>query len=63
MLKRNWEEKTRASNTTVLLSAEYMEIIIREATERAAKIAKEENSQTIEAVHMEKVIPQLLLDI
>lgn len=37
-------------------------IIITEAINRAAQVAKTEDSTTIEFSHLEKILPQLLLD-
>ena len=33
-----------------------------EAVNRAIKLAKEENSETVEVQHLQRILPQLLLD-
>jgi centromere protein X len=36
--------------------------LFAEAIQRAGKVAQQEGSSTIEPVHLEKILPQLLLD-
>lgn len=61
LTKANGGEKTRISQTTVDLIAEYLRCVVVEATERAASAAGD--SRSVDESHLEKVLPQLLLDI
>ncbi|XP_026523124.1 centromere protein X [Notechis scutatus] len=56
------DDKTRASGDAVLLMAEMLKIFVREAAARAARQAQTEDVTRVEVEHMEKILPQLLLD-
>lgn len=62
VFQRNWSDKTKASNDALKLSAEYMRCFVLEAAHRAAETAKAEGVTRVEPHHLEKVLPQLLLD-
>ncbi|MBA0656776.1 hypothetical protein Goklo_009108, partial [Gossypium klotzschianum] len=50
-------------NTNALkLSCELLRIFISEAIQRAGTIAEAEGSTMIEPTHLERILPQLLLD-
>ncbi|CAO2840515.1 unnamed protein product [Amaranthus hypochondriacus] len=54
---------TSAANATaVKLSCELLRIFITEAIQRAAAIAETEGLDHIEGTHLERILPQLLLD-
>ncbi|KNA18670.1 hypothetical protein SOVF_068590 [Spinacia oleracea] len=53
---------TSANATAVKLSCELLRIFITEAIQRAAAIAEAEGVSQIEATHLERILPQLLLD-
>ncbi|EPS59672.1 hypothetical protein M569_15133, partial [Genlisea aurea] len=44
------------------LSCEFLRIFVTEAIQRAAAVAEAECSYKIEATHLERILPQLLLD-
>ncbi|KAB1217276.1 Centromere protein X [Morella rubra] len=52
-----------AANANALkLSCELLRVFITEAVQRAATIAEAEGVSKIEATHLERILPQLLLD-
>uniref|UniRef100_A0A803KQC8 Centromere protein X n=1 Tax=Chenopodium quinoa TaxID=63459 RepID=A0A803KQC8_CHEQI len=53
---------TSANATAVKLSCELLRIFITEAIQRAATIAEAEGLSQIEGTHLERILPQLLLD-
>ncbi|KAG5523028.1 hypothetical protein RHGRI_034993 [Rhododendron griersonianum] len=53
---------TFANANALKLSSELLRVFVTEAVERAATIAEAEGASTIEATHLERVLPQLLLD-
>jgi len=55
------EQKMDLSNEVVDLVAEYLRCVVIEATQRSAAVAGDEG--TIDETHLEKILPQLLLDI
>ena len=61
LAKANGGEKIRISSTTVELIYEYLRCVVVEATERASSVAGD--SRVIDESHLEKILPQLLLDI
>lgn len=61
LAKANKGEKVRVSQTLADLVAEYLRCVVVEATERAKSVAGD--SKTINESHLEKILPQLLLDI
>ncbi|XP_062875139.1 centromere protein X [Trichomycterus rosablanca] len=54
--------KAKASNDAVSLMAEMLKIFVVEATRRAMKQAENEDCAAVDLEHVEKVLPQLLLD-
>ncbi|KAG9446470.1 hypothetical protein H6P81_012598 [Aristolochia fimbriata] len=58
--KRN--RPTTANSNALKLSCELIKLFVAEAVNRAAIIAEAEGINTIEATHLERVLPQLLLD-
>lgn len=61
LAEANGGEKVRVSQTLAELVSEYLRCVVVEATERAKAVA--EDSRVINESHLEKVLPQLLLDI
>ena len=55
-------EKTKYSNDALTMTTEMMRIYVLEAAHRAADQAKSEGSEVVELEHLEKVLPQFLLD-
>ncbi|KAF8408340.1 hypothetical protein HHK36_007489 [Tetracentron sinense] len=58
--KRN--RPTPANANALKLSCELLQVFITEAVQRAATIAEAEGTSKIEATHLERILPQLLLD-
>uniref|UniRef100_A0A2N9FIG0 Centromere protein X n=1 Tax=Fagus sylvatica TaxID=28930 RepID=A0A2N9FIG0_FAGSY len=54
--------QTFANGKAIKLSCELFRIFITEAVQRAATIAEAEGASKIEATHLERILPQLLLD-
>ncbi|XP_025892665.1 centromere protein X [Nothoprocta perdicaria] len=54
--------RTRVSGEALLLAAELLNVFVREAAARAARQAQGEELDTVDVEHVEKVLPQLLLD-
>ena len=55
-------EKTKYSNDALTMTTEMMRIYVLEAAHRAAAQAKSEGSEVVDLEHLEKVLPQFLLD-
>ncbi|KMS97259.1 hypothetical protein BVRB_7g177060 [Beta vulgaris subsp. vulgaris] len=53
---------TPANATAVKLSCELLRIFVTEAIQRSAAIAEVEGLSQIEGTHLERILPQLLLD-
>ncbi|XP_019185033.1 PREDICTED: centromere protein X [Ipomoea nil] len=53
---------TFANATALKLSCELLRVFVAEAVQRAAAIAEAEGTHRIEATHLERILPQLLLD-
>ncbi|KAH6794775.1 centromere protein X [Perilla frutescens var. hirtella] len=53
---------TTANANALKLSCELLRVFVAEAIQRAAAIAEAEGSLKIEATHLERILPQLLLD-
>uniref|UniRef100_A0A7N2MNX1 Centromere protein X n=1 Tax=Quercus lobata TaxID=97700 RepID=A0A7N2MNX1_QUELO len=53
--------QTSANGKAIKLSCELLRIFITEAVQRAATIAEAEGASKIEASHLERILPQLLL--
>nr|KAJ0207131.1 hypothetical protein LSAT_V11C500233990 [Lactuca sativa] len=51
-----------ANSNAVKLSCEKLRLFVSEAVHRAATIAEAEGRNKIEATHLERILPQLLLD-
>ncbi|XP_047314461.1 protein MHF2 homolog [Impatiens glandulifera] len=60
MLKKT--RPTSANANALKLSCELMHIFVSEAVQRASTIAETEGASKIEATHLERILPQLLLD-
>ncbi|KAK3142273.1 hypothetical protein QOZ80_4BG0344460 [Eleusine coracana subsp. coracana] len=58
--KRN--RSTTANASALKVSCELLRIFVTEAIQRSAFIAKAEGSTVIEPTHLERILPQLLLD-
>ncbi|PKA66087.1 hypothetical protein AXF42_Ash010497 [Apostasia shenzhenica] len=54
--------RTTANANALKVSCELLRIFVSEAVQRAAMIAEAEGSGKIEATHLERILPQLLLD-
>ncbi|KAJ8645810.1 hypothetical protein MRB53_007558 [Persea americana] len=53
---------TTAKSNALKLSCELLRIFVTEAVQRAAIIAEAEGAGKIEGTHLERILPQLLLD-
>ncbi|VFQ80634.1 unnamed protein product [Cuscuta campestris] len=53
---------TYANAAALKLSCELLRVFVAEAVHRAAAIAEAEGTTRIEATHLERILPQLLLD-
>eukprot|EP00250_Pteridium_aquilinum_P019651 c24514_g2_i2 orf=179-502(+) len=53
---------TTANANSLKLSCELLKLFVTEAIQRAALIAEAEGMTVIEATHLERILPQLLLD-
>ncbi|KAK9726704.1 hypothetical protein RND81_05G231900 [Saponaria officinalis] len=53
---------TSANATAVKVSCELLRVFITEAIQRAATVAEAEGLTQIEGTHLERILPQLLLD-
>ncbi|XP_068647670.1 protein MHF2 homolog isoform X1 [Aristolochia californica] len=53
---------TTANSNALKLSCELLKLFVTEAVNRAAIIAEAEGISKIEATHLERILPQLLLD-
>ncbi|XP_070592060.1 centromere protein X isoform X2 [Erythrolamprus reginae] len=56
------DDKTRASSDALWLMAEMLKVFVREAGARASRQAQTEDVAKVEVEHVEKILPQLLLD-
>jgi len=56
------DDKCKASGDAVKLSGWLLEVFVLEAAERARSQAHVENTPKIDTEHLEKILPQLLLD-
>ncbi|XP_036446054.1 centromere protein X [Colossoma macropomum] len=56
------DDKTKASNDAASLMTEMLKIFVIEAAQRTMKQAENEDSTGVDLEHVEKVLPQLLLD-
>ncbi|KAK2536713.1 hypothetical protein Q9966_006052 [Columba livia] len=63
LLRRHFRDRrTRVNGDALLLMAEMLKVFVREAAARAARQAQAEELRTVDMEHVEKVLPQLLLD-
>ncbi|EMS64077.1 hypothetical protein TRIUR3_23024 [Triticum urartu] len=53
---------TSANASALQVSCELLRMFVAEAVQRCAVIAEAEGTTTIEPTHLERVLPQLLLD-
>ncbi|KAJ0989441.1 hypothetical protein J5N97_007797 [Dioscorea zingiberensis] len=53
---------TTANSSALKVSCELLRIFVIEAVQRAAIIAEAEGIEKIEPTHLERILPQLLLD-
>ncbi|KAL8111574.1 protein MHF2 homolog [Apium graveolens] len=53
---------TSANSNALKLSCELLRLFVTEAVQRAAAIAEAEGASKIQATHLERILPQLLLD-
>ncbi|KAK8709923.1 hypothetical protein V6N13_060921 [Hibiscus sabdariffa] len=53
---------TFANPNALKLSCELVRIFITESVQRAATVAEAEGGGKVEAIHLERILPQLLLD-
>uniref|UniRef100_A0A452IC28 Centromere protein X n=1 Tax=Gopherus agassizii TaxID=38772 RepID=A0A452IC28_9SAUR len=56
------DDKTRVSSDALLLMAEMLNVFVREAAARSTRQAQAEDLDKVDIEHVEKVLPQLLLD-
>ncbi|XP_035198153.1 centromere protein X [Oxyura jamaicensis] len=56
------DDKTRVNGDALRLTAELLKVFVREAAARAARQAQAEDVEKVNIEHVEKVLPQLLLD-
>ncbi|XP_068007473.1 centromere protein X isoform X1 [Melanerpes formicivorus] len=56
------DSRTRVNGDAQLLMAELLKVFVREAAARATRQAQAEDLAKVDIEHLEKVLPQLLLD-
>ncbi|KAM9371228.1 centromere protein X [Phaethornis superciliosus] len=56
------DRRTRVNGDAQVLMAEMLNVFVREAAARAARQAQAEDLEQVDMEHLEKVLPQLLLD-
>ncbi|XP_071620555.1 centromere protein X [Heliangelus exortis] len=56
------DRRTRVNGDAQALMAEMLNVFVREAAARAARQAQAEDLEQVDMEHLEKVLPQLLLD-
>ena len=56
------EEKTKISSDAVVVLTKLMDMFIKEAIERATQQAEVESVDEVDIEHLEKILPQLMLD-
>ncbi|XP_019359356.1 PREDICTED: centromere protein X [Gavialis gangeticus] len=63
LLRRHFrDDRTRVGGEALALLAEMLKVFVREAAVRAARQARAEDLARVDVEHVEKVLPQLLLD-
>ena len=55
-------DKTKYNPDSLLLTTEMLRVYVLEAAHRAAHQAKSEGADTVQLEHLEKVLPQFLMD-
>lgn len=56
------EQKTKLSPEALNLVTKLLELFVQEAADRATEQARKENVTAVDIEHLEKILPQLLLD-
>ncbi|XP_062503348.1 centromere protein X-like [Corticium candelabrum] len=56
------DKKTKVGSDALALTAEMLRIFVCEAAARSAQFAKADSSSVVMVEHLEKTLPQLLLD-
>ncbi|KAJ7315941.1 hypothetical protein JRQ81_002103 [Phrynocephalus forsythii] len=56
------DDKTRVNGDALLLMTEMLKVFVREAAARGARQAQMEDLTKVDVEHVEKILPQLLLD-
>ncbi|XP_056405896.1 centromere protein X [Hyla sarda] len=62
LLRMHLEEKTRVRGDALLLLMELLKVFVHETAHRAARQAQSEDVSVVNIEHVEKILPQLLLD-
>eukprot|EP01134_Creolimax_fragrantissima_P000828 CFRG0828T1 len=62
LLALRFRETTRVSSEAQKLTAELLRFFVQEAIHRSVENAKAEDTALVEPIHLEKALPQLLLD-
>ena len=55
-------EKTKYTSDALVMTTEMIRVYVLEAAHRAAHQAKSEGTTTVELDHIQKILPQFLLD-
>ncbi|KAI8809777.1 hypothetical protein BJ742DRAFT_770914 [Cladochytrium replicatum] len=63
LVKKLIGDKTKASKDSVALTAAILELLIQEGLKRSAQQARAEDASELVPSQLEKILPQLLLDI
>lgn len=56
------DEKTKVNNDALSLTTELLRLFVSEAAARAGKQAERETALNVTVEHLEKILPQLILD-
>ncbi|XP_020899418.1 centromere protein X [Exaiptasia diaphana] len=56
------QQKTKVNNDGITVMVEMLRTFVAEAAARAGQQAKSEEAATVQTEHLEKILPQLLLD-
>jgi histone H3/H4 len=61
ILKENFtNSKTKVNNNTLKIIRKYIEVLITETIHRTIEQAKIEDSPTVELLHFERILPQMV---
>ncbi|XP_076459176.1 centromere protein X-like isoform X2 [Babylonia areolata] len=64
ILQRHFcDDKTKVNTDALNLMTELIRVFTSEAAERSAVQAKKDGSDVVSVEHVEKILPQLLLDV